>query len=400
LKITYDANSAGTDVLTNNATADDPSADKYLVFWESAENSGVFYNTDDDDQSNLVVSSAGLRGTTATIDYNDSAQSYIIQYDFATIDMDATSVGDEWNSGEEMTVVLYDQDLNLNTFKDEDLTVRSGTLVPSLQIGSPLSLQTDATVDDSASGSSVTIADENSSVTGNNPTSFSKIAGVDLTSGIFAIGASNTLLVIDTKITGTQWDTFVGYGGSEFISFDVRDLTEDVTSVKVGTSHNNAACVAQTNTASTNSFNAGSAAGVEFVSIAPIADSCSQSTDSIFVTMAITGSSTTFDSLDTDATFVIDFFSFSDSVNHAIYRIELEETGDNTAEFAVTLEYVMLNQLNADANSITVTAGLLNPTQDDPNVLVHLDITDEDSLRVNYLDLGADGVSTQIADQE
>ncbi len=135
LKINYDANGSGTAVLTDNATADDPSADKYLVFWESAENSGIFYNTDDDDQSNLKVTSNALRGTTATIDYNDSAQSFVVQYDFATIDMDATSVGDEWNSGEEMTVVLYDQDLNLNTFKDEDLTVIGGTLVPSLQIG-------------------------------------------------------------------------------------------------------------------------------------------------------------------------------------------------------------------------------------------------------------------------
>ena len=28
------------------------------------------------------------------------------------------------------------------------------------------------------------------------------------------------------------------------------------------------------------------------------------------------------------------------------------------------------------------------------------DLTDEDSVRINYLDLGADGVSTQIADQQ
>ena len=33
-------------------------------------------------------------------------------------------------------------------------------------------------------------------------------------------------------------------------------------------------------------------------------------------------------------------------------------------------------------------------------MIVHLDMTDEDSIRVNYLDLGADGVSTQIADQQ
>ena len=210
--INYNTNGADNDVLEDNQTADDVSADKYLVFWESAENSGVFYNTDDDDQSNLKVTSNALRGTTATIDYNDSAQSFVVQYDFATIDMDANSVGDEWNSGEEMTVVLYDQDLNLNTFKDEDLTVRGGTLVPSLQIGSPLSLTSTATVDDNTEGSSITVT---------SLSSFSKIATVAST----ALADSSSQLVFKTGITGAEWETFVDYGGSEFISFDVRDLT-------------------------------------------------------------------------------------------------------------------------------------------------------------------------------
>jgi hypothetical protein len=44
------------------------------------------------------------RGTTATINYNDAAQSFIVANDFGVIDMDETSVGDEWNSGEELTV--------------------------------------------------------------------------------------------------------------------------------------------------------------------------------------------------------------------------------------------------------------------------------------------------------
>jgi len=35
----------------------------------------------------------------------------------------------------------------------------------------------------------------------------------------------------------------------------------------------------------------------------------------------------------------------------------------------------------------------------DIDVIVEQDMTDEDSLRINYLDLGADGVATQIADQ-
>jgi len=60
--------------------------------------------------------------------------------------MDAASVGDEWNSGEEITVTLIDQDLNKNTLVDEDLVMANttaGHLVPSLQIGSPLMVNTE-----------------------------------------------------------------------------------------------------------------------------------------------------------------------------------------------------------------------------------------------------------------
>ena len=95
--------------------------------------------------------------------------------------------------------------------------------------------------------------------------------------------------------------------------------------------------------------------------------------------------------------FAVDFMSFGDSVNNAIYRIELEETGDNTGTFEGSAEYVMLNQINYN---LAATYNAVNAIQDDVDMIVHLDMTDEDSIRVNYLDLGADGVSTQIADQQ
>jgi len=63
LKINYNTNtaqnSAGTavPVLANQASLDDTTADYYLVFYEGADNSGTFYNTDDADTSNLIVAS-------------------------------------------------------------------------------------------------------------------------------------------------------------------------------------------------------------------------------------------------------------------------------------------------------------------------------------------------------
>jgi hypothetical protein len=101
-----------------------------------------------------------------------------------------------------------------------------------------------------------------------------------------------------------------------------------------------------------------------------------------------------------------DFFSFGfvndgleagERVANQIIRIEAEETGDNTSTFEGSLEYIMVNQLNILDSD---TYADLSPIANDPSFIVIEDLTDEDSPRVNYLDLGADGVSTQIADQE
>jgi hypothetical protein len=88
----------GLNILVSDATIDDPTADSYMVFYEGGENSGIFYNTDDDDDANLDVADYAKRGFTATFDYNDSAQSFVVANDFGVIDMEEASVGDAWNS--------------------------------------------------------------------------------------------------------------------------------------------------------------------------------------------------------------------------------------------------------------------------------------------------------------
>ena len=82
--------------------------------------------------------------------------------------------------------------------------------------------------------------------------------------------------------------------------------------------------------------------------------------------------------------------------NDAIYRLELEETGDNTATFAGTLEYIMLNQINVNQTS---TYKSISPINSKAVMVVGEDLTQEDSVRANFNDKGADGVVTQIADQ-
>ena len=49
---------------------------------------------------------------------------------------------------------------------------------------------------------------------------------------------------------------------------------------------------------------------------------------------------------ETGDSFYADIFTFGDRVNNAIYRMLLEETGDNTATFVGEVEFIMLNQIN------------------------------------------------------
>ena len=98
-----------------------------------------------------------------------------------------------------------------------------------------------------------------------------------------------------------------------------------------------------------------------------------------------------------DRPFVADVFSFGDDgTNNAIYRMELKETGDNAGEFTGTVEYVMLNQINKNLDATYTDLATIDR---DIDIIIEQDMTDEDSPRINYYDLGADGVSTQIADQ-
>ena len=68
---------------------------------------------------------------------------------------------------------------------------------------------------------------------------------------------------------------------------------------------------------------------------------------------------------------------------NAIYRMLLEETGDNTAMYTGSIEYTALNQLNVGDSD--TYAGLAT-IDDEITIIVPTDLTDEDAVRVDYLD--------------
>ena len=366
------ATNGGTSVLANDATIDDPTTDAYMVFYEGGENSGIFYNTDDDDDANLDVDDYAKRGFTATFDYNDSAQSFVVANDFGVIDMEEASVGDAWNSGEALTVTLIDQDLNKNSASDEDLAIKNTTrthLIPSLQIGDPLMLTANTTA---VAGVSI-----------NSVSDFSNIAYVDVAVNNFE-GGNLTIM--------TGWSGTV-LAATNNADQETSYFNYDVTGFLNSTNTMTSICLQEGNAAAGGASLAcdNDSDGRNIVQVTGSAGTTTALAN-VAVDFSVSKGLGGYDSIPV----ALDVFSYGPGINNAIYRILLEETDDNSATFVGSIEYEMLNQINIDTPA-TYTG--LSTIDQDVDIIIEQDMTDEDSPRVNYLDLGADGVSTQIADQ-
>jgi len=107
---------------------------------ENGPNTGVFVNYDEQDTPNMVITANALRGTSATLTWDDTGNTAVVGFDFANLQI--IPIDDEWNSGEEISVVLKDADANKNSRFDEDLDLNNPnvSIIPSMQVGSPITL--------------------------------------------------------------------------------------------------------------------------------------------------------------------------------------------------------------------------------------------------------------------
>ena len=441
-----------------------------VTFTEISSNSGLFSNYDESDVSNLAVATDAARGVSASIDYNETPKTVLVGFDFGTIDIQP--VDDEWNSGEEIPVVLVDGDANLNSRVDEDLDLFNPDvpLIPSLQTGNPFTLG-EGGVGTSTVAKALflnnTVVVNATAVTGAgffginaSSTAATSILGavsganatvvVDKFSDRAILNANNTAdfqaksLVIDLGVTASElYDSIANPEGSgltadrllgyNLFNNDFRSINQTGT-FSVFLLNNSGATVATNNIIATATSGAtnlnGSATAVSIVNSTgaqsiSLLNSTGTTLADVDQNIALgalfdidegdrIGLLINFDTAASSYTLtagvneaiVADFFTFGflssgeesgERIANQLIRIEVEETGDNTSTFQGTLEYIMLNQLNI-LDDETYTD--LSTIADDPSFIVIEDLTDEDSPRVNYLDLGSDGVSTQVADQE
>ena len=86
-------------------------------------------------------------------------------------------------------------------------------------------------------------------------------------------------------------------------------------------------------------------------------------------------------------TFTIDWMAFGAEDQHGVYRVEVEETDDDTGVFTGTVEFILLNQLTIQPET-GANPDVAAPTGIDSDVtmVINADMTGTDAPRVKYND--------------
>jgi len=231
--------------------------------------------------------------------------------------MDESTVGVEWNSGETLAVTLVDQDLNKNTLSNEDIVLTNSfnSTIPSLQIGSPITLSASSIFGGAEAGAS-----------GMTVGTFNKIA--TLTSPVTALATDGTSNYTQLSFNGTtiaEMRVLSDAASYVFANYDVTQLVGSVTLVALVDAsgdelHQSAATtlekgmvqLSSTITATGGNLVEGDTLRMNFTTPTGLVG---ETGDSLYA----------------------DIFTFGDRVNNSIYRLYLEETGDNTATSLVKL---------------------------------------------------------------
>ncbi len=374
---------------------------------ESEPNSAIFKNFDNSNEANIGILGNAPRGLSATIQYNDESISIISGTFTASISLDAP--GGQFNAGQEATVTIVDSDQNVNSgFRDELEVFRSSDIIPSLELGSPVTLEktsglkfyVDSTIPlGGGFAVSSSVPDKNSDrLIVDTPligtTSFETIS---MNLGINA-GTLQSLFIDTTapNSLGTNW-----------LNYDLRSFEKDL---EIST-------FSDTNM----TLHFGGLPGVTRVQILDPGDvsfgkGLVQIDDADIATInTVSSGSSVFLSINFDSSdntisegmidgelfsqpIVFDLFSFglknNQGVNNSIYRFELEETANNSGIFVGTIEYAITNQVNiADPDLIKS----LRTIDDKVKFLVNDRLIDEKGISISYSDLAEVGVTIQTS---
>ena len=337
---------------SSSITANGVTYDKLVTFVETGLNTGIF------------ESDYGSISTIGILQNAPRSQSGIIEYDLqSTSIVSGTSTAglilgtgqNQFGPGQRETISLTDPNQVLNSGIIETLNVfRSSAVVPTLKIGSPVTLigasdvnfySTQNSLSNPVSVSS-SVPDSNSArlMIDTRQTQSTNFYEMTLNLGITA-GTLQDLIIDPTQTNS---------GGTNWINYDLRSFQQQLgvnsfSSTSMTLHFGSASSISSVQILAPGSISSGN--GLVQISDSVISSIKSQSSSSPVYLEINFGSSSGIVSHETDTQpIVFDVFSFgmknSQTVNNAVYRAELQETSLGSGVFTGTIEYVVANQLN------------------------------------------------------
>ena len=380
-----------------------------VTFVETQPNSAIFVNSDHQGKSNIKISSSAPRGQSAIIEYNSQSTSIVSGTFTASVSLgEKTSKSMQMSTlipGKKFAVTLVDPDQNLSSMKKDDLHVYNSTaIIPSIQIGDPITLEKTTTVKfflesgtdlttDGISSITFRVNDTNSDILlidtrSAGTTNFEKIS---INLGITAGTLQDLLLDNDESNTnGTNWINY------DFRSFQnqlgINDFSDTTMTLFFGSLSGSSITILDKGDIS-------SAKGLVQIDNEDVV-SIKSKTGTVFLVVNFDSTSDTSGAgriaSETDRQpIVFDLFSFgernSEPVNNAKYRLELKETEANSGSFTGSMEISQSNQFNS---SFVRT---LQTISDDVKLLINQRLLDERGIDLKYSDIASAGVGFDVS---
>ncbi|MCE2497615.1 MAG: peptidase [Nitrosopumilaceae archaeon] len=383
---------------------------------ESRPNSRLFESVDASHVSNMRIAPGADRGTSAVISYNDRSLSVLTGSHTASLSLGGTASGaatgsdspvlsvdaSGWRSGLRIPVVLQDADQNTDPNRRDRLDVfRDGAIVPSIRIGSPLTL--------SPASSAAAYPDSGSfegavPIPVRSPDPVSARLHLDLGLAALDRGVTYEMIAIDTGYSASRlYDTLIDVSGesnigTNWFNIDVRSLGgvgglggASLLLYVGGTSDADPIIIAD---------RLGAAQGLLYVDpghverIASGLQGGGGGTVHAVIDFGPGGGGLDAGGVGTAdaAPVVFDVFSLGVEgkkiVNNAIYRLELEEISGDSGVFGGTLEFAAANQLNIDDPDFVLGT---TPIGNDVKFVTLGRMVDENAITITYSDLARVG---------
>ena len=415
-----------------------------VVMVETDDNTGVFESWAGNGTSQIVTVDEVGADKKVVFTYGGDSVDMVITYNDASITMDAGS-GD-WIAGETAYVTVNDPDMNKYPGDAETLDIGDeDAIIPTIKVGTPLTLANSDGNNNLAAGAAfhnegVQVGTNTGSpeYTGqvNNTTDNSERlrithATIDDNSGASVDGGgsdqTNTWINVTTAHSKTD---LINLAGTVVLNYDVSGPAEDLSSTAVAVyvtdsgenSTNNASGVIGAVTSGNvragvvdlddGTYYIKSSDTVDTQNFGSLTGTAQSEAGTVNVSVAIkiTHAAGYYLNATHDYAIAADFCNFDQdngsNVHNCIYRIEAEETGDNTGIFEGTVDYVMLNNSTsadtdngeADGNDEEVE-GLLTTNSDEVTVVVMAAVDGTDAIRVVYNDTDALQAADKIGAQ-